>query len=83
MAQFLLSECNQLNLETCTYGLLTAYQLAAYQNNSNLMGNLERRGAELLLPPESDDEYFDSSDEEDYDNFGSDGCEMEMSYGTK
>ncbi|KAG4066794.1 hypothetical protein HA402_012861 [Bradysia odoriphaga] len=83
LAQFLLSECNQLNVETCTYGLLTAYQLAAEQNNRNLMGNLKRYGAELLSPPESDDEYFNSSDEEDYDNFGSDGCEMEMSFGTK
>lgn len=77
LAQFLLSECNQLNVETCTYGLLTAYQLAAEQNNRNLMGNLERYGAELLSPPESDDEYFESSDEEDYGNFASDDCELE------
>lgn len=73
----MLSECNQLNVETCTYGLLTAYQLAAEQNNRNLMGNLERYGAELLSPPESDDEYFESSDEDEYGNFASDDCELE------
>lgn len=77
LVQFLLSECNQLNVETCTYGLLTAYQLAAEQNNQNLMINLERHGAELLSPPETDDDYSDSSEDEDYEHFESDDCELE------
>lgn len=61
----MLNDCNKLNVETCTYGLLTAYQIAAILNNQNLMGSLERYGAELRSPPESDDDsYYDSSDDE-------------------
>lgn len=74
MAQFLLNECKKLDVETCTYGLLTAYQIAAENKNLELMSNLERYGAELISPPESDDDsYFDSSDEE-FQNYESDNC---------
>lgn len=76
LVHFLLNECNKLNVETCTYGLLTAYQLAAEQKDRDLMCNLERYGAELLSPPESDDDsYFDSSDD-DFQNYESDDCEL-------
>lgn len=66
LVKYLLTDCNQLNVETCTYGLLTAYQLAAEHKNINLMRELEHFGAELLTPPQSDDEDFsDSYDEND------------------
>lgn len=66
LAIFLISDCKQkLNLETCTYGLLTAYQLAAEQKNNKLMAELKHNGAELLTPPQSDDEYSDSYDEDE------------------
>lgn len=40
------------------------------------MGNLKDHGAELLSPPESDDDsYFDSS-EDDLKNYESDDCEL-------
>lgn len=67
LALFLLNECAKLNVETCTYGLLTAYQLAAEQKNKDLMCNLERYGAEsLTAEPESEEEdsYSDSSEED-------------------
>lgn len=76
LAQFLLNECSKLNVETCTYGLLTAYQLAAEQKNCNLMGNLEHYGAELLSPPETDDDSYLDSSEDDFQNYESDDCEL-------
>lgn len=65
LVKFLLNDCNQLDIETCTYGLLTAYQLAAEQNDRYLMEELGNCGAELLTPPQSDDDYSDSYDEDD------------------
>lgn len=66
LVQFILEECtNQLNVETCTYGLLTAYQLAAEHNNERLMGKLEQYGAELLSPPQTDDDDVDDEDSSD------------------
>lgn len=76
LAQFLLNECSKINVETCTYGLLTAYQLAAEQKNRELMCNLEQYGAELLSPPESDDDSYLDSSEEDFHNYESDDCEL-------
>lgn len=77
MADFLLNECsNKIKIETCTYGLLTAYQLAAEQQNRVLMGNLKDSGAELLSPPESDDDSYLDSSEEDFCNYESDDCEL-------
>ncbi|ALC39758.1 cact [Drosophila busckii] len=73
LANFLLDECEKLNLETATYAGLTAYQVASILNKSHMQNILEKRGAETLTPPDSD---YDSSDIEDlddtkmYDRFG-------------
>lgn len=39
--------------------------MAAVQKNSKLMAELKHNGAELLTPPQSDDEYSDSYDEDE------------------
>ncbi|XP_043640597.1 NF-kappa-B inhibitor cactus [Drosophila teissieri] len=73
LANFLLDECEKLNLETATYAGLTAYQFACIMNKSRMQNILEKRGAETVTPPDSD---YDSSDIEDlddtkmYDRFG-------------
>ncbi|XP_075153793.1 NF-kappa-B inhibitor cactus [Haematobia irritans] len=74
LANFLLDECQKLNLETATYAGLTAYQVACVLNKSEMQDILEKRGAEPLTPPDSD---YDSSDIETdlddsklYDRFG-------------
>lgn len=77
LANFLLDECQKLNLETATYAGLTAYQVACALNKSEMQNILEKRGAEQLTPPDSD---YDSSDIETdlddsklYDRFGDPG----------
>ncbi|XP_073827649.1 NF-kappa-B inhibitor cactus [Musca autumnalis] len=77
LANFLLDECQKLNLETATYAGLTAYQVACVLNKSEMQDILEKRGAEPLTPPDSD---YDSSDIETdlddsklYDRFGDPG----------
>ncbi|KRG02635.1 uncharacterized protein Dmoj_GI14683, isoform B [Drosophila mojavensis] len=65
LANFLLDECEKLNLETATYAGLTAYQVASILNKSRMQNILEKRGAETLTPPDSD---YDSSDIEDLDD---------------
>lgn len=65
LANFLLDECEKLNLETATYAGLTAYQVASVLNKSRMQNILEKRGAETLTPPDSD---YDSSDIEDLDD---------------
>ncbi|XP_017019220.1 NF-kappa-B inhibitor cactus [Drosophila kikkawai] len=73
LANFLLDECEKLNLETATFAGLTAYQFACIMNKSRMQNILEKRGAETVTPPDSD---YDSSDIEDlddtkmYDRFG-------------
>ncbi|KAH8241049.1 hypothetical protein KR026_010947 [Drosophila bipectinata] len=73
LANFLLDECEKLNLETATFAGLTAYQFACIMNKSRMQNILEKRGAETITPPDSD---YDSSDIEDlddtkmYDRFG-------------
>ncbi|XP_053696786.1 NF-kappa-B inhibitor cactus isoform X2 [Sabethes cyaneus] len=61
---FLLDECPKLRLEQETLAGLTAYQLAAMQQNETLQHGLQSRGAEPLSPPESDYEYDDSEEDE-------------------
>lgn len=68
LTRYILSECKQLDIETCSYGLLTAYQLAADQQNLVLMNALQQYGAELLSPPDSDDSYSEDDDDDDDDN---------------
>uniref|UniRef100_A0A1A9WUG8 ANK_REP_REGION domain-containing protein n=1 Tax=Glossina brevipalpis TaxID=37001 RepID=A0A1A9WUG8_9MUSC len=58
---YLLDECQKLNLETATYAGLTAYQFACLLNKSKLQNMLQTRGAEPLTPPESE---YESSDVE-------------------
>ncbi|XP_023309043.2 NF-kappa-B inhibitor cactus [Lucilia cuprina] len=76
LANYLLDDCQKLNLETATYAGLTAYQVACILNKSEMQNILEKRGAEPLTPPDSD---YDSSDMEDlddsklYDRFGDPG----------
>ncbi|XP_065355428.1 NF-kappa-B inhibitor cactus [Calliphora vicina] len=76
LANYLLDDCQKLNLETATYAGLTAYQVACILNKSEMQNILEKRGAEPLTPPDSD---YDSSDIEDlddsklYDRFGDPG----------
>uniref|UniRef100_A0A182W9N9 Uncharacterized protein n=1 Tax=Anopheles minimus TaxID=112268 RepID=A0A182W9N9_9DIPT len=62
LANFLLDECPLLSLEAVTYAGMTAYQLALIQDKRILIGDLTRRGAEPISPPESDAES-DSDDE--------------------
>lgn len=72
LVNFLLDECPKLRLEAVTYAGLTAYQLAAMLHKTALQSGLERRGAEPLSPPESDeetDESDDSMDEEQISSF--------------
>lgn len=68
---------SQLDTETRTWGQLTAYQLAACNNNRYLMSAMEKCGAEALMAPDSDDDssYFEDSDDE-YNNYQSDDCEL-------
>ncbi|XP_030383495.1 NF-kappa-B inhibitor cactus [Scaptodrosophila lebanonensis] len=65
LANFLLDECEKLNLETATYAGLTAYQVACILNKSSMQNKLEEKGAETFAPPDSD---YDSSDYEDLDD---------------
>ncbi|XP_016981065.1 NF-kappa-B inhibitor cactus [Drosophila rhopaloa] len=65
LANFLLDECEKLNLETATFAGLTAYQFACIMNKSRMQNILEKRGAETVTPPDSD---YDSSDIEDLDD---------------
>lgn len=60
------AECRPLlQLETCTYGRVTAYQLAAALRDDRTMESLERCGAEPLEPESSDEDSDTTSDEED------------------
>lgn len=72
LANFLMEECNKLNLEIETFAGLTAYQLAALTHNQQILVDLERKGAEPLTPPESDTES-DSDSDQTYDRFGDPG----------
>ncbi|KAI8042968.1 NF-kappa-B inhibitor cactus [Drosophila gunungcola] len=65
LANFLLDECEKLNLETATFAGLTAYQFACIMNKSRMQNILEKRGADTITPPDSD---YDSSDIEDLDD---------------
>lgn len=70
LTRYIVSECKQLDIETCSYGRLTAYQLAAYTQNRVLMNILQQHGAELISPPVSDDDSYseDDDDEDDQDD---------------
>ncbi|XP_060644756.1 NF-kappa-B inhibitor cactus isoform X1 [Drosophila nasuta] len=73
LANFLLDECEKLNLETATYAGLTAYQVASVLNKSRMQNILKNRGAETLTPPDSDCDSSDIEDLDDtkmYDRFG-------------
>ena len=59
LVNYLLDDCQKLNLETATYAGLTAYQVACILNKSDMQDILEKRGAEPITPPDSD---YDSSD---------------------
>uniref|UniRef100_A0A034WPM5 NF-kappa-B inhibitor cactus n=1 Tax=Bactrocera dorsalis TaxID=27457 RepID=A0A034WPM5_BACDO len=61
---FLLDDCKP-NLETTTFGRLTAYQLTCILKRSQMQSSLEKYGAEPLSPPES--EYESSDDESDFE----------------
>lgn len=64
VVSFLLHNCPKLRLEQVTYAGLTAYQLAAIQDNQSLKEELSSRGADPLSPPESDYEDSESEEEE-------------------
>lgn len=66
MVKFLLENgTEKLDIETLTYGQLTAYQLAMEFELDNIMCQLEEFGCELLSFPGSD--YEDSDDASDMD----------------
>lgn len=74
MVESLLKQCSRINVETQSYGRLTAYQLACDLERTQIKKLLEKFGCELLSPPESD--YDDSdmdSDYEDLDDSNRDG----------
>lgn len=84
LANFLLDECLKLNIETATYAGLTAYQVACILNKSQMQNMLEKRGAEPLIPPDSDYDSDIESDLEDskmYDRFGDPGYFINFSGG--
>ncbi|XP_036327805.1 NF-kappa-B inhibitor cactus-like [Rhagoletis pomonella] len=59
---FLLDQCKQkLDLETTTFGRLTAYQFACILKRSKMQNILEKHGVEPLTPPDS--EYESSEDD--------------------
>lgn len=64
LANFILEGCPTLDMETMTYGGLTAYQLAAGTKYQIMVDCLSKRGAEPLSPPDSD--YDDSEEEDDF-----------------
>ncbi|GAB0089137.1 NF-kappa-B inhibitor cactus [Sergentomyia squamirostris] len=74
LVKFLSSECSKINLESCTYGGMTAYQYATLNQNQSVMRLLLHVGAEPLTPPESDyDSESDMDDSQMVDLFGSPG----------
>ncbi|XP_004530309.1 NF-kappa-B inhibitor cactus [Ceratitis capitata] len=63
---FLLNDCkSKLDVETTTFGRLTAYQMACRMKRSKMYKILEKYGAEPLSPPES--EYEESSDDDEFE----------------
>lgn len=67
MVKFLLKNgAGNLNVETLTYGQITAYQLANEYDLVKIMKHLAEFGCEQLLYPESD--YEDSTDGSDMDS---------------
>ncbi|TMW54839.1 hypothetical protein DOY81_000072 [Sarcophaga bullata] len=77
LANYLLDDCQKLNLETATYAGLTAYQVACILNKSEMQDILEKRGAEPITPPDSDydssDIEIDLDDSKLYNRFGDPG----------
>lgn len=66
MVEFLLSECKTLEIETKTYGLKTAYQLALSSNEKKFIDLLKKYPCDIYSPTNSDDdESFDDSDDSD------------------
>lgn len=70
LIEFMLAEfASKLQLETQTYGQLTAYLLAAHLSRDAIMERLFRAGAkELQLPAESSDSESEADDESDDDS---------------
>ncbi|XP_055298376.1 NF-kappa-B inhibitor cactus isoform X2 [Sitodiplosis mosellana] len=68
LAKFLLESSKQLNTETFNYRQVTAYQLAAELEHSDMLQILERYGCEMIPPPESDMDESDESFDADPDN---------------
>lgn len=67
MVKFLLKHgAGKLNVETLTYGQITAYQLANEFDSVKIMKHLAEFGCEQLLYPESD-----------YDDDSTDGSDMD------
>lgn len=63
LINFLLNKCENINVETSTYAQLTAYQIAHILNKAPVLALLEKHGAKILLPPESDNESSDTDSE--------------------
>lgn len=67
MVKFLLKNgAGKLNVETLTYGQITAYQLANEYDSAKIMKHLAEFGCKQLLYPESD--FEDSTDGSDMDS---------------
>lgn len=64
IVEFLLNECKTIDVETKTYGLKTAYQLACRSENNQLADLLEKRGCVLYSPQSSDDDENEDDDDE-------------------
>lgn len=64
MVEYLLNECKRINVETPTYGCLTAYQMAHASGHKSIKEMLEKSDCDTTSPPSSD--YEDSDDESDY-----------------
>lgn len=55
-----LTVCDKMDMETPTYGGLTAYQIACILQKTQMLTMLKEHGAEAITPPDSDCD--DSSD---------------------
>lgn len=67
IVEFLLNECKTIDVETKSYGLKTAYQLASRSENNQFTDLLEKRGCVLYSPPSSEDDDDDDEDSSDDD----------------
>uniref|UniRef100_A0A1A9W9G3 ANK_REP_REGION domain-containing protein n=1 Tax=Glossina brevipalpis TaxID=37001 RepID=A0A1A9W9G3_9MUSC len=68
LAQFLLNECKEIDVERITFGGLTAYQLASKNKKLELQNLLGKHGAKTLPIPQSTDYNSDTDSDTESDD---------------